>query len=111
MPKKSFTSPPRRGTDSFDINGVVFRYNLDVPGAVIMDYMGQADEDNSSTMVEVVNRLLTETIVPEDISRFNDYIRNPENNVGIIMLTEICEFLLEEISGKDQPLSGFGAGS
>lgn len=111
MAKKSFTSAPRRGIDSFEINGTTFRYKLDVPGAVVMDYMAEADEENPTKMVGVVNDLLAGTLIEEDLDRFNEFIRKEENNVDLVMLMDICGWLIEELSGKDQPLSGFGAGS
>ena len=110
MSRKSFKSKPRLGNGTFDIEGVEFTYKRDVPGAVIMDFMSAVDADNPATMVKVIDSLFSSMLVEGDIDRFNTYIRDPENNIGMDELMGVAEWLVEEASGNEtqQGLSGPG---
>ena len=110
MTRKSFRSVPSRGLQEFDINGVVFQFSPDIPGAILLDFMSKVDEDDPAAMVGVINSLLDSTLPPDELTRFNAYVRDPKNNVTLEMLAEICGFVAETASGNAKQPVPYGPG-
>jgi len=110
MARKSFKTAAPRGTEEFEINDEVFRYDPDIPGAVLLDFMSEADTDDPSKMAAVINRLLEEAIVDTDKPRFDAFVRDKRNNVDITLLAEICGFIAESASGNGRQPGSYGPG-
>lgn len=110
MTQKSFRSAPARGVQTFDINDVVFQFTPDIPGAILMDFMSNIDDENPASMVKVLNKLLESALAPAELERFNEFVRDPSNNVSLELLAEICGFIAENASGNEKRPTRYGPG-
>lgn len=110
MARKSFKTAAPRSDEEFDINGEVFHFSPNIPGAVLVDFLSEADEDNPAAMAGVVNNLLEAAIIADDIDRFNTFIRDPKNNVDLELLAELCGFIAEQSSGNEGQPGQYGPG-
>lgn len=110
MTQKSFRSAPSRGAQTFDINGTSFSFSPDIPGATLMDFMSNIDDENPASMVKVLNQLLEAALAPVELQRFNEFVRNPENNISLELLAEICGYIAESSSGNAKQPTRYGPG-
>lgn len=110
MARKSFKTAAPRGVEEFDINDEVFHYNPDIPGAVLLDFLSEADEENPQKMAGVIHQLLDHAVLDTDKERFDKFIRDPKNNVGLETLAEVCGFIAESASGNGQRPGSYGPG-
>lgn len=110
MARKSFKTASPRAAEEFDINGEVFHFVGDIPGAILIDFLAMSDMENPTDMARILKDLFQQAIVPEDYERFNAYITSRENNVTLELLAEIAGYITESVSGNEpQPeLSGVG---
>ena len=100
MAKKSITTYQPTETHSIEFpDGTEFPLEPSVPGAVLLDFIGNADDENPAAMANTVKALLDEAIAEESREAFNAYIRDKKNNVTLETLAEIAGFAAEVLSG------------
>lgn len=99
--RKSFTSLEPVAGAEFDVNGVVFHLRPSIPGEVLLDFLAGADDENPASLAKTVRALIEAAVIPEDYERFQAFVRNPDNNVTLGMLSEIAGFMAESLSGND----------
>lgn len=103
MTRKSFKTYAPTEEHSFDINDEVFRINADVPGYLIVDFMAEADEENASAMASLLTNFFNAAIMEEDHEKWNAFVRDPANHVGLDDLSEIAGYIVGILTaGNDQ---------
>lgn len=111
MAKKKFQTHTPTEIQTLEIenedNGVVTEFAMSpaIPGAVLLDYLSQADTEQPGKMAELVTNLLDQAIAAEDLDRWHAYIREPSNNINLNTLSEIAGWASEVLSGNPQPVS------
>lgn len=110
MARKSFQTAAPREIQEFDINGEVFRLNPAIPGAVLLDFIADADEEDSAKMATTIREFLSTAVLTEDQERFWKFVRDPGNNVSLSVLAEVAGYVAEAMSGNDQSPGTSGPG-
>lgn len=103
MGSKSFSTRPASVDEAFDINGTAFRLSASVPGDVLLDFLGSADDENPAGMALALRGLLDSAVHPDDLDRFKKFIRDPENNVSLDVLAEVAGYAAEKLAGSSDP--------
>lgn len=100
--RKSFTTynGQVREPIEIEINGRVFACRPMIPGAVILDFMGGIDESAPATMVNALRVLFKEAIVEDQYEAWEEFTRDPENNVDLDLLSEIAGYLAEVYTNR-----------
>jgi len=83
-----------------DVNGTVFHALPNLPGAVLLDFVASADDDNAAAMVKAMTQLINQSIVPEELEAWQAFVREPANNVTIELIMEVASYLAEEYTGR-----------
>jgi hypothetical protein len=107
MAKKSFKTYKPTELHELEINERTFHIQF-VPGAVVLDFLSEADTDNPAKMAATINNLLDSAIVPAELEDWHAYIKDPANNVDLDTLSEIAGYVAEVVSAGNphqQPLS------
>jgi hypothetical protein len=107
MTTKSFKTYAPTVQNAIELNDRSFPIQF-VPGAVVLDFLANADADNPAKMALSVHGLLDAAIVPEQLDEWHTYIRDPRNNVDLNTLSEIAGYVAEVVTAGNphqQPLS------
>ena len=91
----TFTGSPRKEPFPIEINGATWQFNPSLPGALLLDFTAQADEDHPNRMAQAISDLLNFAIVAEEKEAFNAWLRDPANDVSMDLLGEIAGYLTE----------------
>lgn len=98
---KSFQRKPKITVPvSFDIDGEQFTCVPQIPGAVLLDFIGDADSDDGGRAAEALIGFLENVVIQEERERFIGYIRSPETLIEIELLADICEYLVGEYAQR-----------
>lgn len=98
---KSFTSKPRIQTPvTFELDGEAFTAKPAIPGALLLDFIADADSDDGGRAAQALIDFVTNVIVPDDRERFTQLVRDEERIVEIETLAEVVEFLVEEYASR-----------
>ena len=105
MASKSFKARPRAAEFSFDLEGaggnvLTVRCQPSVPGAVFLDLIAEADEDDPAAMARATKDILNQCVMPDQHDEFWAFTKDPANNVDIEMLSEIAGYLSEMYAGE-----------
>lgn len=100
--RKSFTALQPAEAPEIEINGEVFHLRPAIPGDVLLDFLSEADTEDPAALSKTVRNLMQAAIAPEDIERWTAFIRDPDNNVTLNLLSEIAGYMAEALSGNDQ---------
>ena len=100
MSTRSFTTYEPTEEHTFDINEETFRLNKSAPGAVLLDFLGNASTDDAGAMATVLTSLFKEAIHEDDYDRFIAFTRERQNNVDLETLAEIAGYAAEKLSGS-----------
>ena len=100
--RKSISARSRMNQDpiELEIDDNVFQCQRNIPGIVLLDFMGNIDEDEPSTMAKALNELIFSCLEEHERERFKTYISDPENGVDIEALSEIAGWLAEQYTGR-----------
>jgi len=99
---KSFTSSVKKTKAprlSFELLGETFEAYGSIPGAVLLDFIGSSD-DNSSSTARGIGDYLKAALPKDEYVRFNEFVRDPENDIELEVLSEIVSFLIEEQTSR-----------
>ena len=83
----------------FEIFDNTFEAYPQIPGAVLMDFIGSAD-DSSSANAKSIMEYLKASMKPSEFERFDVALRDPENIVEISDISEIVSYLIEEQASR-----------
>jgi hypothetical protein len=97
--KKVFSTSAKAAPISFELEGEEFKAYGSIPGAVLLDFIG-AGEENSSSTARGISDYLSVAMPKDEYARFDEFIRDPENNVELEVLSEIVSFLIEEQTSR-----------
>lgn len=99
---KSFTSKKKDTAEpiAFELEGESFEAYAEVPGAVLLDFIGASDSDSTGKSAASILEYLKNSLNAENYKRFNKIIRDPEVLVDIETLAEIVSFLIEERTSR-----------
>ncbi len=103
MPRhKSFSTKKRKNVDpvTFDVNEEDFTAVPTRPGAVVLDFIADADSNDGGRAAAALVSFIVDSLVDEDKERFSALIRDPKVNVEIEDLAAICEFLISEYASR-----------
>jgi hypothetical protein len=102
MRRKKFISK-KVGTDDvviLEVNDTEFKCKSRIPGMILVDFISHMDEDDPKSMGDSLRGFFDNTIQEVDLERFNEYVRNPENDIDLEMLAEMAGWLAEQFSGE-----------
>lgn len=103
--RKSFQTYAPAETHEIELNGTVFPLKPSVPGAVILDFLSGADTENAASMAKTITSLLDAAIQEDHLEAWHAYIKAPENNVTLELLSEIAGYVQEVMGGNPQSQS------
>ena len=107
MHKSYATKGKKRDPFSFDINGEEFTCRSMVPAYVIMDMATALGNQGGLGALTAINDLVVSVLTEEDIDRFQETLRDPEQEVGIEDLAEIlgdiAEFYMDDGTSGARP--------
>ena len=89
-------------------DGTTFNLRRSIPGDILLEFLSGANTEDPSAMARTVRQLLDAAIREDELERWHDYIRNPDNNVSLETLSEIAGFASEVLSGgnpQQRPVS------
>lgn len=99
---KSFTSSVNKkkvAPISFELLGEEFEAYGQVPGAVLLDFIGSSDENSSATARGIADYFKA-AMSEKEYKRFDKLSRDPENIIELEVLSEIVSYLIEEQTSR-----------
>lgn len=99
---KSFTSKKTEKAEAiqFELEGESFEAYGQVPGAVLLDFIGATDGDSTGKSATSILKYLESSLDAENFKRFDKIIRDPEKLIEIEVLAEIVSYLIEERTSR-----------
>lgn len=98
---KVFTSKPKVETPvTFELDGELFTARPAIPGAMLLDFIADADSNDGGRAAEALIEFMTKVLVAEDRERFVDLIHDEERVIEIELIADICEYLVSEYASR-----------
>lgn len=85
---------------TFTIDDQEFAAEDAVPGAILLDFIKDADSGDGGRAAGALIDFIERVIVDEDRERFRDLIRDPKKKIDIALLGSICEWLVSEYAER-----------
>lgn len=80
---------------SFTLEGEDFACRPAVPGALLLEFVGSVDSDSPTEAGDALIDFFMLALLPEEVDRFLETIRDPDLAIPIDTLAQIVEFLIE----------------
>lgn len=97
--KKIFSSSAKAAPITFELEGEEFQAYGSIPGAILLDFISSSDENSSATARGITDYLAV-AMPTAEFARFDAFIRDPENNIELEVLSEIVSYLIEEQTSR-----------
>jgi len=99
---RTFTSAAPTQTDpvTFDLNGHVFTCKAALPGAVLLDFVAEADSGDGGRAAAVLVTFIETALIPDDVDQFRFVVRDAETAIPVETIGEIASYLVEEYAGR-----------
>lgn len=87
----------------FEIEGSArteqFVANPSVPGAVLLELIGSSESDGAES-AKSITTYLKSSMSKAEFKKFDNFIKDPENEVELDTLVEVVSYLIEEQSSR-----------
>jgi len=99
---RDFSSKRKKTTDpvTFTIESETFTAQPSIPGAVLLDFIADADSGDGGRAAQALVDFIEKVVVEDEREAFRDVIRDPEKDIDIATLAEICEWLVGEYTAR-----------
>lgn len=99
---RDFSSKRKKQSEpvTFTVEGQDFTAAKSIPGAVLLDFVADADSNDGGRAAGALVQFIENVIVEDDRERFQKLIRDPDIDVDIELLAEICEWLVSEYAAR-----------
>jgi hypothetical protein len=80
---------------------IVLRCKASVPGSVFLEFMEDIkNTEDFGGMAKSVRQIIAAGLVDDDIPKFWEFADNPDNGIGLEMLSEIAGWISEQFAGQ-----------
>ena len=100
--KKSFSAKKKVKAPAikFELEGVELEAHGEVPGAVLLEFIGAAGSDDATDTASAIMSYLHHSMNAENRKKFDKIIHDPEIMVEMELLSEIVSYLIEERTSR-----------
>jgi len=101
---KDFSSGTKVKTPlTFNIDEEEFTARPAVPGALLLDFVAEADSEDPVRAADAVMSFFDLALVDEDKDRFRDFIRDPDVAIQMDIIAQVIEWLVEQYTARPTP--------
>lgn len=103
MRRKKFSTRGNVGSDDvviLELNDREFKCKSRIPGIVLMRWVSHIDQDDPAKSAGAVEELMRQSIAPDDVDDFFEYIEDPVNDVDIKTLSQMAGWVVEQLTGN-----------
>lgn len=88
---------------AFELYGEQFKCKQALQGRTLIALVARADSNNTADSAAALLEFFNEVMEPESAKRFEDLTTSDDRIVGLDLLTEVMQWLVEQYSGGERP--------